>query len=86
MNILWRLNRRGSPFLRRATETKDDALVLSHEVSVGNGMVLLEIAVFNGSEGRNRTYYVNGNTTMLGYIRKTSDANVLKWQVKPTYF
>ena len=22
--------------------------------------------------------YVNGNTTMLGYIRKTSDANVLE--------
>ena len=46
---------------------------------IGNGMVLLRDLADIQIDLKDETElaYVNGNTTMLGYIRKTSDANVL---------
>ena len=47
---------------------------------IGNGMVLLRDLADIQLDLKDETElaYVNGNTTMLGYIRKTSDANVLE--------
>lgn len=46
---------------------------------IGNGMILLrDIAdVYVDLKDETELAYVNGNTTILGYIRKTSDANVV---------
>ena len=46
---------------------------------IGNGMILLrDIAdVYLDLKDETELAYVNGNTTILGYIRKTSDANVV---------
>ncbi len=46
---------------------------------IGEGMILLrDLAdIHLDLEDETEMAYVNGNTTMLGYIRKTSDANVL---------
>ena len=46
---------------------------------IGNGMVLPRSRRYSTrSKDETELAYVNGNTTMLGYIRKTSDANVLE--------
>ena len=47
---------------------------------IGNGMVLLRDLADIHLDLKDETElaYVNGNTTILGYIRKTSDANVLE--------
>ena len=46
---------------------------------IGEGMILLKdlADIHLDLEDETELAYVNGNTTMLGYIRKTSDANVL---------
>ena len=46
---------------------------------IGNGMILLrDIAdVYLDLKDETELAYVNGNTTILGYIRKTGDANVV---------
>ena len=47
---------------------------------IGNGMVLLRdfTDIHLDLKDETELAYVNGNTTILGYIRKTSDANVLR--------
>ena len=47
---------------------------------IGNGMVLLRDLADIHLDLKDETElaYVNGNTTILGYVRKTSDANVLE--------